>query len=106
MKRGLELGGFAVDAYNEPQRALDNFKSGKYDHIMVDIRMQGMSGFDLARQIWQQEPKARVCFLSSFEIYEDEANKVFKDLNTRCFVKKPISPKTLAKHIQTHLVSA
>jgi two-component system response regulator ChvI len=103
LKKGLELEGFTVDIYNDPQAALDSFKPDTYDQIILDIRMPGMTGFELARAIWAQDPQARVCFLSSFEIYDYEAKKVFSDLNSTCFVKKPLTPTALAVHIQTHL---
>ena len=102
-KKGLEIHGFQVTTYNDPANALADFKPKQNDFHVIDIRMPGMSGFDLARQIWQQDPDALVCFLSSFEIYGEEASKVFKSLNTRCFVKKPITPKDLAEHLNMHL---
>ena len=103
MKMGLEMEGSYVDAYNSPQAAIENFKSDFYDQIVLDIRMPGMNGFDLARQIWVQDPKAQICFLSAFEIYSDEADKVFKGLNTRCFVKKPITANDLVNHLKVHM---
>ena len=105
LKKGLEAHGFSVKVYNDPLRAIAEYKPKQYDFHVLDIRMPGINGFDLARQIWQQSPDAQVCFLSAFEIYEDEARKVFMDLNTRCFVKKPISPSDLAKHLQAHLMA-
>jgi DNA-binding response OmpR family regulator len=105
LKRGLELNGFTVVAYNDPAQAIKEYKPNYYDFHVFDIRMPGMTGFDLARQVWHKDPKAQVCFLSAFEIYEDEARKVFKDLNTRCFVRKPIVPSALASHLQAHSIS-
>jgi DNA-binding response OmpR family regulator len=98
--------GFSVDAYDNPQTALKNFEPSAYDQIILDIRMPGMNGFDLARQLWAKDPNAQVCFLSAFEIFADEADKVFKDFNTRCFVKKPITASDLLEHIKIHLARA
>jgi DNA-binding response OmpR family regulator len=98
--------GFSVDAYDNPQTALENFEPSAYDQIILDIRMPGMNGFDLARQLWVKDPKAQICFLSAFEIFPDEADKVFKDFNTRCFVKKPITASDLLQHIKIHLARA
>ena len=103
LKMGLTANGFDVDAYNLPAEALAEYRPGHYDFHVLDIRMQGMNGFELARAIWQKDPSAQVCFLTAFEIYENEANKVFKDLNTRCFLKKPITPSALADHLRLHL---
>jgi DNA-binding response OmpR family regulator len=99
-KKGLELHGYSVDAFDKPTEALETFEPAKYDRIVLDIRMPEMNGFDLARALWQKDANAPVCFFSAFEIYEDEANKVFKDLNTKCFLKKPMTPKGLIEHIE------
>jgi DNA-binding response OmpR family regulator len=104
MKRGLEREGFQVDAFNDPYDALASYKSKTYEFHVLDVRMPGMSGFALARKIWEQDPTAQVCFLSAFEIYENEARMVFKDFNTQCFVKKPITPTTLSNHLKMHLI--
>jgi hypothetical protein len=44
--------------------------------------------------------------MTAFEIYEDEAKKVFKDFKTRCFLKKPMTTKALIEHIKKHLLKA
>lgn len=106
MKAGLEKEDFAVDAFNDPLIALSQFKPDYYDAIVLDVRMPGMSGFDLAKEIWAKDPDARVCFLSAFEIYSSEAKKVFANFKTHCFIKKPVTPSKLADHIQMHLLAA
>jgi two-component system, OmpR family, response regulator ChvI len=102
LKRGLEMHGYDVDAFG---RAADAIKldTRKYDMAILDIRMPDINGFQLARQLWQQNEKLPICFLTAFEIYESEAKKVMPDLRTYCFIKKPILPSELAKHIENHL---
>ena len=106
MKRGLEKVGHHVDAHNDPRDALNNYKIGYYDAVVIDIRMWAMNGFELAKQIWARDDKARICFLSAFEIYQSEAKKVFRDFKTHCFITKPITPSELIKHIESHFVPA
>jgi len=102
MKRGLEQHGFIVDGFTDPHQALDHYKPKYYGRIITDIRMAQMSGFDLARAIFAKDPNAKFCFLTSFEILEDEAKRVFSNLPSYCFIKKPIAPSALAKHIKAH----
>lgn len=102
MKNGLEGHGFDVDAFNDPRQALSHFKPDYYGIIMLDVRMPAMSGFELAREIWKNEPDARICFLTAFEIYQNEAKKVFPTFKTFCFIKKPVTINALVKHIQLH----
>jgi len=101
---GLEKAGYNVDVHNDPKTALDNFKPNYYDRIITDIRMPSTNGFELARKIWAIDPNADLCFLSSFEIHAEEARKVFTNHKNHCFVKKPVTPSQLVKHIREHEV--
>jgi len=105
MKIGLEKQGFEVDTFSDPKKALSHFKPNNYHAIVLDVRMPGMNGFYLAKQIWALDAKANICFLSAFEIYEAEAKLVFTDFKSHCFIKKPIEPRDLATHIRTHIDS-
>jgi DNA-binding response OmpR family regulator len=102
MKKGFEAQGFAIDTFNDSKEALSHFKKGSYDAIIVDIRMPGMSGIRLAKEIWKMDADARICLLTAFEIYENEAKKVFPEFKTFCFVKKPVTASFLIKHVQSH----
>lgn len=104
MKRGLESLGFEVDAFTNSSAALKHFKANYYERIISNVHMPSMNGFELARRIWEIDSKADICFLSSFEIRENEARKVLQNLKNHCFVTKPLTPSQLAKHIEEHLV--
>jgi len=101
MKRGLEKHGFNVDGFTDPLQALKSFRANHYYQIVTDIRMPIMNGFEFARAIYAKDQSANICFLTSFEILEDEAKKVFSSLPSHCFVKKPITPSELANHIRS-----
>lgn len=105
IKLAVERAGHKIDAYNDPRLALNAYKAGYYDSIVLDVRMWSMNGFELAKQIWAIDEKAKICFLSAFEIYEKEAKIVFRDFKTHCFIKKPILPSDLLKHIESHPVT-
>jgi two-component system response regulator ChvI len=45
----LEQNGFKADAFTDPLLALDNFKAGLYDLLLLDIKMPQMNGFQLSR---------------------------------------------------------
>lgn len=106
VKKGLEAFGFNVDVFTDPREALSQFKPNYYNTIILDIRVPSMSGFELAKEIWAVDEKARICFFTAFEIIETEAKKVFTKFKTHCFIKKPIKSSELAKHIETHLLTA
>jgi two-component system, OmpR family, response regulator ChvI len=104
VKKGLEiLGGFSVDTFNDPIEGLSNFKAGTYDMVILDIRMPNMNGFELYREIIKKDSRARVCFITAFEINYDEFRKMFPSINVSCFIKKPISVVELASFIKKTL---
>jgi two-component system capsular synthesis sensor histidine kinase RcsC len=105
VSRGLEQRGFRVTIFNNPVEALNHFKPQTFDIILLDIRMPQMTGFELARAIWKTDENAKICFMTSFEIYEQEAAAVFPSLRTPCFLRKPMGLDQLAKHIHTQLGS-
>lgn len=102
---GLQKQNFDVDAFNDPQKALTEYKPNYYDAIVLDVKMQGITGFELAKELWVKDENAKICFLSAFEIHESEAKKVFTNFKNHCFIKKPILPSDLAKHIKEHMMT-
>jgi DNA-binding response OmpR family regulator len=102
-KKGLELNGFEVDAFNDPEEALKAFQPGKYDILITDVKMQKMTGFDLYRQIKKIESNTRVAFMTAFEIYHDEFVKMFPDIDVRCFITKPATIDQLVKVVTEEL---
>lgn len=103
IKRGLETAGYAVDAFNDPGQALANFKNSYYDMLIFDIRMPKLNGFKLYREIRKKDGKAKVCFMTAFEVYRNEFEKVFPDYDVKCFLTKPLSIKDLQKIVGAEL---
>ena len=107
-KLGLEYeGGFEVDVYNDPITALSNYRPGLYDLLLLDIRMPKMNGLELYQNI-REKYKAenggvKVCFITAFEEYYKEFERVFPNLKIDCFIKKPISIDKLVEVVKTKL---
>ena len=100
LKRGLEINGFEVDAYSSSKKALDSFKASMYDLAILDIRMPGLSGLELYREIKKIDPAITACFLSAFEIHPSEFEKVFPSLrDVKAIMKKPVSVHQLLRQI-------
>ena len=105
-KKGLETNGFLVDKYNDPVLALSNFKSGFYDLLLVDVRMPNMNGFELYQEIEKVDKKAKVCFITAFEVYYEALKEIFPTLEVGCFIRKPIEIDDLVKRINSELHSS
>ena len=102
LNRGLSQLGFEVDAFLDPTEALAYFRPGHYEGIIVDIRMPKMSGFELARKIWEKDAQARICFLTSYEIYRQELGWVSPHVESACFLVKPMSIADIIRHLGQH----
>ena len=87
VKKGLERVGFKVRAFNNPLDALSNFEAGSYDVALLDIRMPSMNGFELYKKLRAIDSKIKVCFITAFEMYEEEFKKLFPSYEVRCFIK-------------------
>jgi two-component system, OmpR family, response regulator ChvI len=99
LKKGLTQMGFEVTVYNDPLRAAYDFKQGQYDIAILDIKMPQINGFQLYRKLRSIDLKIRVCFLTAYEIYQDEFRKVLPTISVSCFAKKPITIEQLANII-------
>ncbi len=99
IKQGLEKKGFQVDSYNSSREALNAFKPEVYDLAILDIRMPYFSGFDLYRELKIIDPSLTACFLSAFEIYPNEIEKMFSPSGEeiRTIIKKPVSIHDLVR---------
>ena len=101
LKFGLERLGFAVDAFTDPELALNSYKPSMYDLLIIDVRMPKMSGFELANSIKNKDSSALVWFLTAFEVYQDEIKKSFPGLAETNILRKPISLKELSTKIKS-----
>lgn len=109
-KLGLERqGGFEVDVYNDPIKALSNYRPGIYDLLLLDIKMPEMNGLELYQSIREKEKEEneggeiRVCFITAFEESYNEFERLFPKLQIDCFIRKPISIDKLVETVKTKL---
>ncbi len=98
--------GLKIDSFTEPFAALNNFISGLYDLIMIDVSMPKMNGFELYHRIRKLDDKVKVCFLTAGEMYDEEIRKeTFPELDTNCFIRKPIANQDLIQRVKDILNS-
>ena len=89
-----------VDTFNDPHEALSKYKPEYYDLIVLDIKMPSMDGFELYRKIQKLDGKAKVCFLTTSEMYYEEfRRKKYSALDKDLFICKPVENEELIKEI-------
>ena len=87
---------FSVDVFNDPFVALDNFKPGLYDLLLIDIRMPKMNGLVLCNKLRKIDSKVKVCFITAGEMVFDFAIRKFPGCS---ILKKPIDNYDLVKEV-------
>src|SRR5206468_10631933 len=77
----------------------------QYDLLLLDIKMPEMSGFELYRKLRLVDDKIKVCFITAFEEYRNEFNKLFPDSKGKgdCFIRKPVGLRELTEKVKTQL---
>jgi DNA-binding response OmpR family regulator len=96
LKIALEENGFEVDAFDDPVMALDNFRKGVYDLLILDIKMPKMHGFELYREIRKIDSQVKICFLTAGEMYYGVYDDIFRENQ---FIRKPIENKDLINKV-------
>jgi DNA-binding NtrC family response regulator len=101
LRLGLQKNGFLVDAFTNPEEALQRFKSNTeaYCLVLSDIRMPVLSGIQLSKKVKEANPNVKVVLMTAFEIRDNEFSKVFPSIPVDGFVQKPIGIKDLTDKI-------
>lgn len=96
---------FEVDGFTDPQQALSSFKPGKYDLVILDIRMPKMDGFELYKKIKLIDKNVDVCFLTAVNdfneykvVHLDITDEIAKN-DDSCIIDKPADTQQLIKKI-------
>ncbi|WP_228369214.1 response regulator [Candidatus Nitrososphaera gargensis] len=103
IKYGLERYGFVVDIFNHPKLALSSFQQGVYDLLLIDIRLPEINGLDLCNELLKVDPNVKVCFITAYELRQEEIKNKVLGLETECIIKKPVSFETLVSKINEQL---
>ena len=103
LKLGLLKNRFLVNAFTNPEEALQSFKNNAESYCLVlsDVRMPGLSGIQLAKKVKEINPAVKTVLMTAFEIRDNEFSKVFPSTQVDGFVQKPIGIKELSDKILT-----
>ena len=95
--------GLKVDSYTDPFAALNNFKSGLYDLIMIDIALPKMNGIECLRNIKNLE-HLNNCKIFMYSTTSDQSIlEKSKKLGATDFIVKPASPAVLKQTLSVIL---
>ncbi|MGA8084704.1 MAG: response regulator [Candidatus Nitrosopolaris sp.] len=104
IKLVLERNDFKVDSFIDASEALENFTTGLYDLVILDIKMPVMSGFSLYGEIKKLDDKVIICFLTAAdEAYYETLKECYPNINQNHIIRKPVDNDSLIKRIKSIL---
>ena len=100
----LEKNGFKVDSFSDAPEALENFTTGLYDLVILDVKMPEMDGFSLYEKIKNLDDKVIICFLTAAgDDYYEILKKHYPSINDNCVIHKPVDNESLLRRINSVL---
>lgn len=104
-KEMLERLGYSVTVRSSSLEALATFQNNpdKFDAVITDQTMPGMTGSDLARRMLQIRPDLPIILCTGYSVLIDEDSA--KGIGIKEFALKPLTRKTIARLIRNVLDS-
>jgi DNA-binding NtrC family response regulator len=89
----LERDGYEVEKASSGEEALERSKSSRYDILIVDIKMEGMSGLELLKHINENDPEVAIVMITA---YGSISTAIEAMKNGACdYLLKPFDPNEL-----------
>ena len=71
----LERDGHAVQTASSGEDALEMLKESRFDILLVDIKMEGISGLDVLRQVKENDPDVAVVMITAYGSIHPEPSR-------------------------------
>ncbi|MFP4458225.1 MAG: response regulator [Candidatus Zixiibacteriota bacterium] len=91
----LDSLGYEVDIAVSGEEALELFDENEYDLVITDIKMPGMSGVDLADEIFKRDFEGGIIFMTGF--LGEYSEEMVLSLGIDAYLKKPFGMELLGK---------
>lgn len=86
----LKSEGFTVDMVDSGDEALEKLTSQRYEWLISDVNMPGMSGIELVRRIREKDSDLRIILISAFRSCHQ-----LQDIRIDGFLEKPLDIRKL-----------
>ncbi len=103
MRLALEHVGYQVETASDGPEGLSKFGDGsKWDLVILDHRMPGMSGTEVQHEISRRDPKARVIMATAFGTISLALEAI--QAGASDFLRKPFTAETLRNSVSAALL--
>lgn len=99
----LAAEGFKVEAFTDPNEALNRFTQADpsyYNLVITDIRMPKINGFQLYQKLKEIKRDIRVLFMTAFEVPGNLLDSM-PNINESDIIRKPIEEQRFINKIKT-----
>jgi two-component system, OmpR family, response regulator ChvI len=109
LRTALQLQGYKVDMFDQPEIAFQRFSASKYDVAIVGAKIMPASpttiigGFELVRMIYKADKNTRILLMSESNFNWEDLEKSGIASKVDAFIKKPRGVMKLVSHIEALL---
>jgi len=97
----LSVSGFAVAEARNGEEALGNVERHRFDLVLLDVNMPGMSGIDACRRIREMSPHAGIVMVTVRDLEDDKVRAL--EAGADDYVTKPFRLRELTARIRAVL---
>jgi len=94
----LEIRGFEATGLTDGTQAVEMAAQKDFDVAIIDLKMPGISGLDVIRQLQQQQPRLKCILLTGHGAAENEIKG--RECGAYSCMMKPIDINVLAEALQ------
>ena len=100
----LSGAGHKVDGFIDSLAAYSRFQANpdQYDAVISDVRMQGMSGVQLAMKLKKIKKDVQIFLMSAFEFNKDHHSDL-SEIELKEFLQKPFHMQQLVAMVEKHI---
>jgi CheY-like chemotaxis protein len=95
----LEFRGFNADWAASGNQALENAQTRKYDVAVLDIKMPGIGGIELGRELKKILPEIRIIFCTGYGQTKNLSDKDSMQDNENIYLSKPVDINILIEKL-------
>ncbi|HJU60119.1 MAG TPA: response regulator [Nitrososphaeraceae archaeon] len=95
----LEHDGFQVDSYTDPIDALYFFKKGKYDLVLLDLKMPQIDGISMFQALKNRDNEVIICLITADTSFLEQMKQKIPNIE-KYVIYKPILLKNLKEKVQ------
>jgi DNA-binding response OmpR family regulator len=98
VRQALEPQGYAVTTVTTGEEALRLTAEGSFDLMLLDLKLPGIDGMEVLRQMGERSSRPQVIVISAFGTVANAVETM--KLGAMDFIEKPFSPKELREAVR------